>query len=137
METEQEARSPTLSVIPWAGAFFFHDDWEVNVSPGGNFDGVNMEGTLDFNTPMVGLTGRWKISERWYLNLSYGYGGWDVSDVNEIYDFVGDVGYRFTMWDVSSKVFAGYRYLYVDYEKDPVKLDVAVKGPFVGIGWEF
>ena len=60
-----------------------------------------------------------------------------MSDVDEIYDFIGDVGYRFKMWGVSSRAFAGYRYLHIDYEDQPVTLEVDVKGPFLGIGWEF
>ena len=127
-----------LTAYPWVGAFFFHDDWTVNVSPAGEFfDGVNEEGTLDFNTPMVGLTARWKITERWYMNLSYGYGGWGVSDVDEIYDFLGNVAYRFKMGDVSSRVFAGYRYLRIDYEKQPVTLKVDVKGPSLALAGSF
>ena len=35
------------------------------------------------------------------------------------------------------RVFAGYRYLHIDYEAPPVALKVDVKGPFIGIGWEF
>jgi len=41
------------------------------------------------------------------------------------------------MGNVSSKVFAGYRYLHIDHEKQPVTLKVDVFGPFFGIGWEF
>jgi hypothetical protein len=28
-------------------------------------------------------------------------------------------------------------YLHIDYEDKPVTLEVDVKGPFLGIGWEF
>ena len=45
--------------------------------------------------------------------------------------------YRFKIGNVSSEVFAGYRYLKIDYEKQPVTLKVDVFGPFFGIGWEF
>ena len=45
--------------------------------------------------------------------------------------------YRFKMGNVSSTVFAGYRYLHIDYEKQPITLKVDVFGPFFGIGWEF
>jgi len=129
--------SPSLVLYPWVGGFFFHDDWEVSITPGGMFDGVNKEGTLEFNTPMVGLAARFHFLERWYLLLSYGEGGWDVDNAKRVYDFIGDVGYQFTMWDLSSKVFAGYRYLHIEYEKQPVEIKVDVKGPFFGIGWEF
>lgn len=130
--------SPTLALYPWVGAFYFHDDWKVKVDPVGVvLDGVKVDGTFEFNTPMVGLTQRVNFSERWYLNLSFSYGGWEVDDVEEIYDFIGNVGYRFTMWDVPSKVFAGYRYLHIDWEDQPEELKLTAKGPFFGIGWEF
>jgi hypothetical protein len=41
------------------------------------------------------------------------------------------------MGNVSYKVFAGYRYLHIDHEKQPVTLKVDVFGPFFGIVWEF
>jgi hypothetical protein len=97
-EADENPGSLDLTLIPWAGAFFFHDDWNVKVSPAGPIlNDIKKDGTLKFNTPMLGLTSRINLSERWYLNLSAGYGGWDVSDVNEIYDFVGNFAYRFKM----------------------------------------
>jgi hypothetical protein len=137
-EADENPGSLDLTLIPWAGAFYFSDEWKTSISPAGPlFDGVKKNGTLNFNTPMLGLAGRMNLTERWYLNLSYGYGGWDVSDVNKIWDFVGNFAYRFEMWDTPSKFLVGYRYLYIDYQDDPVKLEVDVKGPFLGIGWEF
>jgi hypothetical protein len=47
------------------------------------------------------------------------------------------VGYHFKIGDVSSQLFAGYRYLHLNYEDDPLKVEVDVKGPLVGIGVEF
>jgi hypothetical protein len=129
-----------LTLIPWVGAFYFNDDWKVKISsaePAFIFKGIDKDGTLNFNTPMVGLASRVNLTERWYLNLSFGYGGWDVSNVDEIYDFVGNAAYRFKMWNVDSKFLVGYRYLHIDYEDKPVTLEVDVKGPFLGIGWEF
>ena len=64
-------------------------------------------------------------------------GGFHVDNVDNTYQFIGVVGYRFKMWDVSSKVFAGYRYLHIDYEKRNVDLQLDIKGPLLGIGWEF
>ena len=129
-----------LTLIPWVGGFFFHDDWQVKVSsakPEFLFNSINKDGTLDFNTPMVGLGSRVNLTELWYLNLSFGYVVWDVSNVDEIYDFIGNAAYRFKMWNVDSKFLIGYRYLHIDYEDKPVALEVDVKGPFLGIGWEF
>jgi len=130
--------SPNFSLIPWVGGFYFHDDWSLTIKPYGEPLSGKTTGTYDFNTPMVGLGSRVILSEKWYLNLSYGYGGWDVDSVDEIYDFIGNVGYRFKMGDVSSKVIAGYRYLYFNRpDNRGVELELTCKGPFIGIGWEF
>ena len=92
--------------------------------------------TIRFNTPLIGLNTLWDLTERWILRLGGNWGGWDVDNVHKTYEFVGTIGYRFKMWNVSSKVYAGYRYLHVTYEKE-VEIQVDVKGPLVGIGWEF
>lgn len=129
--------SPTLTLIPWGGAFYFHDDWSLKVKPTDEPAGGKVTGTFEYNTPMAGLSTRWGLSERWMMNLSYSYGGWGVDNVDETYDFVGAVAYSFKMGDVSSKVFAGYRYLYIDWEDKGEVLHLTAKGPFLGIGWEF
>lgn len=127
----------TVSLYPWVGAFMFHDDWSLKIKPTDVPFGGKVSGTYEFNTPMVGLTSRMDLSENWYLNLSYGYGGWGVDDVDEIYDFVGNFAYRFEMGGVSSKLLAGYRYLYFDQQSQGTQVKLTAKGPFFGIGWEF
>lgn len=129
--------SPKITLIPWGGAFYFHDDWSLEIKPQGAPLSGKTSGTYELHTPMAGLGSRVHLSEKWYLNLSYGYGGWDVDDVDEVYDFIGNIGYRFKMWDVATKVFAGYRYLHLEREAQDVNLDLTAKGPFFGIGWEF
>ena len=136
--TGKSVTSPTFNLIPWVGGFYFHDDWSLTVKPYGAPLSGKTTGSYDFNTPMVGLASRVALTEKWYLNLSYGYGGWDVDSVDEIYDFVGNVGYRFMMGDVSTRVFAGYRYLYFDRPDDRgIEIELTAKGPFFGMGWEF
>jgi hypothetical protein len=39
------------------------------------------------------------------------------------------------MADHTAKVFAGYRYLYLDYEKTQRERELIVKGPLVGFGY--
>ncbi|MEJ2197151.1 MAG: hypothetical protein P8X54_01090 [Desulfuromonadales bacterium] len=134
----QSDGSPTMSLIPWVGGFYFHDDWSLTIKPYGEPLSGKVTGTYDFNTPMVGLASRVGLSEKWYINLSYGYGGWDVDSVDEVYDFVGNVAYRFKMGDVSAKVLAGYRYLHFNRpDNRGIEIDLTCKGPFLGIGWEF
>jgi hypothetical protein len=129
--------SPTVVLQPYAGGLYLHDDIELKVSPGLFDIGLDYKTTISINTPIIGLNTLWDLTKRWTLRLGGNYGGWDVDDMKKTYEFVGTVGYRFKMWDVSSKVFAGYRYLHVDYEKRDVELQVDIKGPLFGIGWEF
>lgn len=135
---DESPDSPSLAIYPWVGAFYFHDDYEVKLTPLNMiFDGVRVKGTFEFNTLMVGLTPRIQFSERWYFNTSFSYGGWEVDDVDEIYDIIANIGYRFKMWEVSSRVFAGYRYLHFEHEDGETSIELTTKGPFIGIGWEF
>jgi hypothetical protein len=127
----------TLTLTPWVAGFYFHDNWSLRVTPDSTPGGGRVSGTFEFNTPMVGLASRSRLSQDWGLFVSYGYGGWDVDDVEEIYDFIGLVNYQFKMGDVPAHTFFGYRYLYIDWEDDPEQLLLTIKGPLIGIGWEF
>lgn len=129
--------SPTMTITPWVGAWYFHDDYAVTIQPTGTLSGGSVEGTFKFNTPMVGVTPRIRFNDRWYLNSSFSYGGWDVDDVDEIYDLFLNAGYRFKMGKVPAQAFFGYRYMHFDWIKEPEKIDLTVKGPYIGIGWIF
>jgi hypothetical protein len=133
----QTSDSPAVILQPYAGALYLHDDIELKVDPGVLDKGLDYKTTLSFNTPIVGLNTLWDLTKRWTLRVGGNYGGFHVDDVKKTYEFVGTVGYRFKMWDVSSKVFAGYRYVHVDYEKRDAEIQVDIKGPLFGIGWEF
>ncbi len=128
--------SPTVTVEPYAGFRYLHDNIGINVTPGPLGFGVSNHSTLEFNTPIVGLRTSWDLTDRWRVNVSGDYGGWDVDHVNETYQGVGTLGYRFTMWKKPATFFAGYRYLHVNYSK-AVEIDVAIKGPIFGLGLEF
>jgi len=127
----------TLTLTPWLGSVYFHDNWSVKVSPKDNPGGGRVSGTFEFNTPMVGLVSRSRLAQDWSMVLDYGYGGWGVDDVDEIYDFYGGVNYEFKMGDVPTSTYLGYRYVYIDWKDSPEELRLTIKGPFVGIGWEF
>lgn len=129
--------SPTVILQPYVGGLYLHDDIELKVTPGAFDQGLDVNTTLKFNTPIIGANTLWNLTKRWGLRLGGNYGGWDVDDVKKTYEFVGMVAYRFKMWDVSSKVFAGYRYLHLDYKKKGVDIELDVKGPLFGIGWVF
>lgn len=127
----------TWTLTPWVGGFWFHDDWSVEVKPREAPLGGKVSGTFEFNTPMLGVNSSVELSEDWSLFLSYGYGGWEVDDVNKIYDATAIAMYNFKMGDVATHSFFGYRYLDFDWRDDPVQLLLTVKGPLIGIGWKF
>jgi len=127
----------TLTLTPWVGSVFFHDNWSVKVSPKDEPGGGRVSGTFEFNTPMVGLVSRSRLAQDWSLVLDYGYGGWGVDDVDEIYDAYGGINYDFKMGDVPTSAYFGYRYLHLEWKDSPEELRLTIKGPFVGIGWEF
>jgi hypothetical protein len=59
--------------------------------------------------------------------------------LKETWNVLGIVGYRFRSKkseNLSINLFAGYRYLYARYKK-VAELEVAIKGPLIGIALEF
>jgi hypothetical protein len=122
---------------PYAGFRFLHDNIKINVSPGEIDPGLSVRKKLKFNTPIIGVNTIWNLSRRWFLRVGGDVGGWKVDHVQSTYQAVGTVAYRFKTWDVSSKVFAGYRYMYIDYDKKDEALKVSIKGPLIGVGVEF
>jgi hypothetical protein len=134
----QNTKFPILVLQPYVGGLYLHDDIKTKINPAPPIDeGLDIDTTLSFNTPIIGVNTLWDLAEHWTARLGFNYGGWDVDDVNKTYEFVGTVGYHFTMWDVASHAIAGYRYLHLDYEKKGIEIDVDVQGPLVGMGWEF
>lgn len=133
----KDAAYPRVTVTPYVGGFYFHDDLTMKVKPGALDHGLNFKKNVEVHSPNVGLQTNWEFTDRFFVSLAGHYGGWDVDDVHRTRQFIGTGGYRFKMWDVSSKVFAGYRYLHLDLRKSDIEVHVDAKGPFVGLGWEF
>lgn len=136
----EEANAPGMTLTPWAGAFYFHDDWDLRADPlDAVFDGFSTGGLVKFHTPMVGFTPRIQFNDRWYLNSSFSYGGWDTDGVDHIYDLLANAGYRFKMKGLDAKAFIGYRYLYFEWDDEDVgsTVKLRVRGPYIGIGWTF
>jgi len=129
--------SPSIAVEPYGGFRYLHDPIKVKVSPGVLGEGLTVKKTIEFNTPIIGISTHWDLTKRWALRIQGDIGGFHVDNVDNTYQGIGLVGYRFKMWDVSSAVYAGYRYLRVHYDKDELEIDVAMQGPLLGIGWEF
>lgn len=129
--------SPAVVLRPYAGGLYLHDDIELKVSPGVLDRGLDIDKTIEFNTPMLGLNTLWDLTKRWGLRLGGYYGGRDVDDVGESWEFVGTLAYHFKIRNVSSHVFGGYRYVHVDYEKSGLDIHVDIKGPLFGFGVDF
>ncbi len=108
--------SPTVTLQPFAGALFFHDKIDVDVDPGKFGRGLDLDTTIDFNTPIVGLNTLWHFTDRWSARLGGNIGGFGVDDVTQTYEVVGTVAYHFELGDQAGRVFAGYRYLYIHYD---------------------
>ncbi len=120
-----------VTAEPFVGGRWLDDDITLDISGPGS-----KTVTVDFLAPVIGLRTFVDLTERWKLRLEGDYGGWDVDDLEETWNLEGALGYRFMWGGVQSHVFAGYRYLYIDYEKN-AKLEVAIKGPIGGLGFEF
>jgi hypothetical protein len=131
------ADSPTVTLEPFVGGLYFHDPIEIDVTPGLLGEGLRVHKTITFNTPIVGLNTLLRFNDRWSLRVSGNYGVFNASEVNETWQGFGLVGYDFKIKNTPSQVFVGYRYIHIDLEKEPIKIDVDVKGPLVGFGVEF
>jgi len=97
---------------------------------GGN---LSQNGTRDFWDPILGVRGRWDITDAWYLHYMGDIGGFGVSSDLTWQAFLG-VGYQFHQnWSVV----LGYRGLGLDYEKDGFLVDIVSHGPILGMQASF
>jgi hypothetical protein len=124
--------SPAVSVEPFFGARSLVDDITVTLSPGGD---VTPE--ISFIAPVIGLRTFWDITDRFNLRIEGDYGGFGVDGLEQTWNFMALVGYRFKpRKNLDINVFAGYRYLDIHYE-EVAEIEVAIKGAFLGVALEF
>jgi len=121
-----------FAIEPYAGARFLNDNLKIEVKPGPSY-----LKTIAFNTPIIGLRTHWDFGNPWYLNISGDYGGFDVENVEQTWQTVGRLGYRFKIMDVSTSAFIGFRYVHVHYSDNALDIKVDIYGPFLGLGIEF
>jgi hypothetical protein len=132
-----EPDSGTVTLAPYAGFRFLHDKIRINVDPGLLDDGVRVRKTISTNAPIVGLDASWQLTPSWTLRVHGDYGGFNVDGMQETYQAVGTLTYHFQWGKLASKAYAGYRYVHLEYEDEPLDIKVAVRGPLVGIGFDF
>jgi hypothetical protein len=113
------------SIDALGGLRFWHLNSELQFTAG-VLPSVNMEASRNWADAIAGLRARKALMRGWWAS-AYGDIGAGGSDFT--YQLVGsaglDIGIRYAL------VF-GYRYLTVDYDKDNVLLDTAMKGPLFG-----
>ena len=81
------------------------------------------------------IVAAWK--GRVILQVKGDYGGFGVGKMDKTYQAIGWLAYHFEWGKLHSKVLAGYRFLHLDLKDDPVEVDVDVRGPLIGLGFEF
>jgi hypothetical protein len=136
--------SPKVAVELIAGGRALIDDITVKLKPGRRtFDPDTIEADrkfdvdIDFVAPVVGLHTFWDLTDRLNLRIEGDYGGFDVDHLEETYNAMGLVGWRFKPKPhLNVNVYAGYRFLHIDYKKI-AEIKVDIKGPFVGLAFEF
>ena len=135
----KEPDSPAVTVEPFVGARWLIDDIKVKIKPGGLLrpDARTISPEIKFIAPVIGLRTFWDLTERWNLRIEGDYGGFDVDHLEKTWNALGIVGYRFRPTkSLAINVFAGYRYLYVQYKKI-AKIKVSIRGPLIGVAFHF
>ena len=136
-----EPDSGIITLEPYAGFRFFHDKFRMNVDPiafpGPVGDGVRVRKTISSNAPVIGLHSEWWLSRNLALHLKGDYGGFGVDKMDKTYQAISWFAYHFEWGKLHSKVLAGYRFLHLDLKDDPVEVKVDVRGPLIGLGFEF
>jgi hypothetical protein len=129
--------SPKLAVELNAGGRALIDDMKIKIERGQIGPGRTFEPEISFVAPVFGLRAFWDLTDRLNLRMEGDYGGFDVDNLDETYNAMGLVGWRFKPKPyLNINVYAGYRFLHIDYKKF-VEIEVDIKGPFVGLAFEF
>jgi hypothetical protein len=93
----------------------------------GTLPGRKVEHDEDWVDPLIGVKGKMKFSNNWFVS------GWAFGavggDSDSAYDLFGGLGYAFSD---SHSLVAGYRHLEVDYENGDFLFDVEMAGPMLG-----
>lgn len=87
----------------------------------------------DWFSPLIGLTGRYRLNDRWTLFGSLEAGGFGVGADSEWSVLAG------ATWNINDRfgLSFGWRHLEVDYKKSGVVFDVAQSGPIFGGTFKF
>jgi len=117
-----------LSLDLTAGVRYLYMEVPLKVKVGSAKKSVSPSG--DTWDGIVGVRGRVKLNEEWYLPYYFDIG---AGDTDLTWQAMAGVGYQYGSWDFVG----GYRYLDFDF-KDGAPLEkLTVDGPFVGAVYKF
>jgi hypothetical protein len=130
-----EGPSRKAWIEPLAGARYTYLHLETNVSGplGLNPSADKSRGWVD---PIIGLSAGIDISKHWALTVEGDIGGFGVGS-DFTWNALGLISYRTSVFGVDTRFGAGYRALSWDYDKDNLKWDVVMYGPFEGMIFRF
>ncbi len=117
-------------VDAFAGVRFYHLDGTVKLRGGRLLDDRTVSQSKAWADGVIGLRWHAMLGEHWEFG-AYGDVGTGGSDFT--WQVLGSVGYRFS-W---GSIIGGWRHLDVDYDKDKLRIDAAITGPFVGVAFRF
>jgi len=121
--------NPRTTVDLLGGARAWWLDGSVSVPAGG----VSLAPATSFIDPIVAARVNHRIADRWTILGYADIGGLGIgSDLT--YQVAATANYQ-----VSENLFlsAGYRHLYLDYDKDGTAFEGALSGPLLGATWRF
>ena len=121
-----------ISLGVYGGARYNYMDLELDAGTTGS-----IKETVDWADPLVGLRVKVNFGNDWLAEITSDFGGFGVNSKFTT-KLQGIVGYRFTDWFI---LWAGYRYLYIDYENgsgnNKFTYDMDFYGPLLAFGFYF
>ena len=122
----QLAQHPEWELL--AGARYFQIENDLDLKPG-----PRAQSEKTWIDPFIGVRYTRPLSENWQFRARADLGGFGVS-ADLMQNYVFEVAYRMTD---HARLRLGYRYLSADFEKDRFVFDASVKGPAIGVTFEF
>jgi len=125
--------APVVTFEPFFGGRTLADGITIEFDPPGS----KVKPDITFVAPVLGLRTFWGLTDRVHLRIEGDGGGWGVDGLDQTWNFLGLAAWRFRPTEnVSVDVYAGYRYLNIEYE-DTASLSLDVKGPLLGVSLDF
>jgi len=107
-------------------------DLEATVGASGGLlpQGVSATGSRTWADGVLGMRLAVALTEKWRLSalLDFGTGGSDFSG-----EALVSMSYRLPWFSLVG----GYRHMALDYDKEGLRIDAALTGPYVGVGFSF